>query len=91
MSTELKLGNVYYFQIVGQTKVANYSLENLLSCLVGERPMPWNLIFRQAEFANHNMEHKFTSNSLFEIAFGNPISVFRDISYSSLWTYKCKC
>ena len=51
VGTKLKFSIAFHPQIVGQTKVVNRSLANLLRCLVGEANQNWDSILPTAQLA----------------------------------------
>ena len=82
MGTKLKFSSTFHPQIDGQIEVVNRSLENLLICLVGNKPHNWETVLAQAEFAYNNSMNRSTRKTPFEIVFGmhpRGISYLRDV------------
>ena len=64
--TKLKFSTAYHPQTDGQTEVINYSLENLLCCLVRDHLTTWDQVLPMVEFAYNNSVTRSTGISLFE-------------------------
>ena len=45
LKIDLKFSSSHHPQTDRQTKTVNHSLENLLRCLVGDKPKGWDMIF----------------------------------------------
>ena len=70
MGTELKFSSTFHPQTDGQTEVVNRSLDNLLRCLVGNKPSNWEMVLAQAEFAYNNSVNRSIGKTPFEIVTG---------------------
>ena len=67
MSTKLKFSSTFHPQIDGKIEVVNRSLDNLLRCLVGNKPSNWEMVLVQAKFAYNNSVNRRTRKTPFEI------------------------
>lgn len=73
LGTQLNFSSAYHPQTDGHTEVVNWSLGNLLRCLVGTKPKGWDLALPQAEFAYNRLTSRTTSMSPLQIVYGaNP-------------------
>ena len=68
--TKLKFSTAYHPQTDGQTEVINYSLENLLCCLVRDHLTTWDQVLPMAEFAYNNSVNRSTGIPPFEAVTG---------------------
>ena len=68
--TTLKYSSAFHPQTDGQTEVVNWSLGDLLRCLVGDKLGNWDLLLPIAEFAYNNFVNRSTGKSPFEIVTG---------------------
>ena len=80
VSTKLKFSAAYHPQTDGQTEVVNWSLENLLRCLVGDHARTWDSILPIAQFAYNNSVNRTIGMSPFEVVHGykarKPLDLF---------------
>ena len=59
-----------------QTKVANWSLGDLLRCLTGTKPKQWDMALPQAELAYNRSTNRTTDMIPFQVVYGrNPPSI----------------
>jgi len=70
MGTALKFSTAYHIQTDVQTEVVNYSLGDLLRCLLGERPTTWDMVLPVAEFAYNNSVNWSTGLYPFKVVTG---------------------
>ena len=65
MGTNLKFSSTFHPQIDGLKEVAKRSLNNLLRCLVGDKPHKLELKLAQAEFAYNNFLNRSIGENTF--------------------------
>ena len=70
LGTKLKFSTAYHPQTDGQTEVVNWSLGNLLRCLVGKNVKNWDLLLPKVEFAYNSSVNRTTGQSPFMIVHG---------------------
>ncbi|PKA60564.1 hypothetical protein AXF42_Ash019457 [Apostasia shenzhenica] len=70
MGTKLLFSTAYHPQTDGQTEVVNWSLGDLLRCLVGDHTSSWDLVLPTAEFAYNSSINRSTGMSPFMIVTG---------------------
>ena len=76
IGTELSFSTSFHPQTDGQTEVVNWSVGNLLRCLIGENPRNWKSILPLAEFAYNCSLNRAINTSPFEVVYENkPLSV----------------
>ena len=68
--TKLKFFTAYHLQTNGQTEVVNYSLGNLLHCIVCDHLTTWDQVLPMAEFTYNNLINRSTGISPFEAVTG---------------------
>jgi hypothetical protein len=64
---KLKFSSAFHPQTDGQTEAINWSLGNLLRCLVTDHQASWDLLITQAEFAYNRSVNRSTGFSSFEV------------------------
>lgn len=67
---KLQFSSAYHPQIDGQIKVVNWSLGNLLRCLVGERVKSWDSMLPTTKFAYNGSINRSIGLSPFEAVLG---------------------
>jgi hypothetical protein len=70
VGTKLKFSATYHPQTDGQTEVVNWSLRNLLRCLVGDHARTWDSILPIAQFVYNNSVNRTIGMSPFEVVHG---------------------
>lgn len=70
LGTNLNYSTSFHSQTDGQTEVVNWSLGNLLRCLIKENPREWEAILTLAEFAFNASINRTTQSSPFEVVYG---------------------
>jgi hypothetical protein len=70
LGTNLNYSTSFHPQTDGQTEVVNWSLGNLLRCLIKENPREWEAILPLAEFAFNASINRTTQSSPFEVVYG---------------------
>lgn len=68
-STNLLFSSTSHSKTDGQTWVTNWTLENILWCLSGDKPRQWDLTLAQVEFTFNNMINCSTGKCPFEIVY----------------------
>jgi hypothetical protein len=70
LGTNLNYSTSFHPQTDGQTEIVNWSLGNLLRCLIKENPREWEVILPLAKFAFNASINRTTQSFPFEVVYG---------------------
>lgn len=75
-STMLNFPTAYYPQTHGQTKLVNYSLQDLFQCLIGDLLAMWDIVLTSVDFAYTSLVNRPIRL--------NPLKIVTDISLKTI-------
>jgi hypothetical protein len=90
MGTKLQFSSAFHPQTDGQTEAFNWSLGNLLRCLVTDHQAAWDLLLPQAEFAYNSSVNRSTGLSPVEVVTSTRPHLPMDLSTLPLTTRHSK-